>query len=129
MNASRKGKRIEQLYARRLREEGFVDCITSREGSTLYDSAGVDFLNLPVLIQCKAGYSRGINYVELLTSLLEKKKKLPKHDRNKLTSILHVKDVGKGRKRLPQHDLVIMTFDDYIQLVKLAYGVPEQSGI
>jgi hypothetical protein len=118
MNNRRKGIRIEQIYAKRFRDEGFVDCITSREGSKYYDDAGVDFLNLPVLVQCKAGYAKGINYVTLLETLGIKKRKLPKHEHNKPTCILHIKDVGKGRKRQPEHNLIVMTLDDFFKLLK-----------
>lgn len=117
-NARRKGVRIEQIYAQFFREAGFTDCITAREGSKLYDDAGVDFLNLPVLVQCKAGYSRGINYSTLLEQLLAKKNKLPKHEHDKPTCVLHIKDVGKGFKRKPHHNLVILTLDDLIKLLQ-----------
>lgn len=115
-NARRKGIRVEQIKAKQIREAGFEDCITSREGSKLHDDAGVDFMNIPAWLQCKAGYARGINYTELLADLQNKTKKLKE---KKPIAILHVKDVGKGRKRRDVDDVVIMTFEDYL---KLLYG-------
>lgn len=114
-NARRKGVRVEQLIAKRLREEGFEDCITSREGSKLHDDAGVDFMNIPAYLQCKAGYARGINYSEVLDSLQHKTNKLKE---KKPISIVHVKDVGKGRKRRDVDTLVVMTFDTYLEFLK-----------
>lgn len=113
-NARRKGIRVEQIKAKQIREAGFSECITSREGSKLHDDAGVDFMNIPTYLQCKAGYARGINYTSLLDDLQHKTKKLKE---KKPIAILHVKDVGKGRKRRDVDDLIIMTFEDYLILL------------
>ena len=51
-----KGHRAEQEYAQKFRDLGFPFCRTSREGSRLLDSCGVDLCGLPFNIQIKSGY-------------------------------------------------------------------------
>lgn len=61
-NNKRKGSNAEREYAKLFRDLGFKRCITSREGSKLYDNSGIDLLYIPFNIQIKAGVQRGINY-------------------------------------------------------------------
>jgi hypothetical protein len=51
-----KGHRAEQEYAQKFRELGFPFCRTSREGSRLLDSCGIDLCGIPFNIQIKSGY-------------------------------------------------------------------------
>lgn len=54
-----KGHRLERDVARWFREElGFSFAKTTREASRLLDSCKIDIANVPLLIQCKAGYEK-----------------------------------------------------------------------
>lgn len=54
-----KGHNLEREVARWFRDKlGFKFAKTTREASRLLDSCKIDIANVPLLIQCKAGYSR-----------------------------------------------------------------------
>lgn len=55
INARKKGHAYEREVARRFREAGFSDCVTSRLESKRLDDLGVDLCYTgPWLVQCKA---------------------------------------------------------------------------
>ena len=49
---------MERATAKDMREFGFPKAKTSREASRLLDNCKVDIANVPLLIQCKAGYEK-----------------------------------------------------------------------
>jgi len=116
-NNKRKGSNAERDYAKRFRELGFERCITSREGSKLYDNSGIDLLNIPFNLQIKAGVQRGINYSKELkyirdqinsnfdaTELVHKRPIILVHKKPKLES---------KRERGEYDELVVMSWIDF----------------
>lgn len=122
----RKGSDAERLYAKRFREDlGFTHCKTSRMGSKLHDDAGIDLIFLPFNVQIKAGYDSGLNYSRELKYIEDKMQELfPSSSiEHKLPKILiHRKNKEKGRRnRIPYDDIVSMTFEDFINIVKFKW--------
>jgi hypothetical protein len=118
----RKGSNAERLYAKIFRELGYTHCKTSRYGSKLHDSAGIDLIFIPFNVQIKAGYSRGLNYSKELKYLEDRMKELfptdsIEHSLPKL--LIHHKDKKKGsRSRAEYDDLVVLTFKDFKKILK-----------
>lgn len=122
----RKGSNAERYYANYFKalHKDFNMCITSRQGSRIMDDCKVDLINLPVLLQIKAGKQRGLNVSSVLQEMEEMlSKKIPStsdvHDMPKI--VIHRKDVGKGKRRNEYSEIVSMTFEDFINLFKKAY--------
>jgi len=119
----RKGSNAERLYAKLFREElGFTHCKTSRMGSKLHDDAGVDLIFIPFNVQIKAGYDKGLNSSKELQYIEDKMEELfpPSSIEHNLPKILiHRKNKEKGRRsRIPYDDIVSMTFEDFVKIVK-----------
>lgn len=114
-NNRTKGHSAERLYALKFKEI-FPDCQTSRYASRFLDDCGVDLANIPLLVQIKAGIHKGMKNDEVLKNI---KDKLPKETKPKV--LIHHKQGAKGKKRDEFSSLVTMTFDDFFNLVKLAY--------
>lgn len=122
----RKGSDAERLYAKIFREElGFSHCKTSRMGSKLHDDAGIDLIFLPFNVQIKAGYDKGLNASKELMYIEDKMGELfpPSSIEHNLPKILiHRKNKEKGRRnRIPYDDIVSMTFEDFIKIVKYKF--------
>jgi len=116
-----KGHRAERLYANEFKSLGYDKCITSRYGSRVHDDCGIDLLNVPVNVQIKAGKQRGINYSSVLSNIRERLLELFTMDSKEFeypSIVIHRKDVGKGNKRDEYDDLVIMSWNDYKQLIE-----------
>lgn len=116
----RKGHRAEQEYARRFREAGFSYCQTSRRASRLHDDAGIDLVNLPVSIQIKSGYQRGLNVSALLAEIREKIRHIfptTSSERMAPLAILHRKPGRPGQPRQPEDEIVSMTFEDFLTIL------------
>jgi hypothetical protein len=120
MNNKKRGSDAERLYAKIFRNLGFENCITSRYGSRYHDDLGIDLLNLPVNVQIKYGFQRGMIPSKVLQDVDEriKKSKLSKEEKIKPLILIHSKQVGKGNKRTEFDDLVILTFKDFKKLLK-----------
>lgn len=117
-NNRTKGHAAERLYAQKF-QEIFPECVTSRYGSRQMDDAKVDLVDLPVLVQIKAGFHKGMKPEVILQEMQElvplKYKDFPK-------IVLHHKQGTPGRRRTPYDAIVTMTFDDFFTLFKLAYA-------
>lgn len=118
----RKGSNAERLYAKIFRETlGFIHCKTSRLGSKLHDDAGIDLIFLPFNVQIKAGKQLGLNTSKELEYMQDKMKELfpPISQEHSLPKILiHKKEVGMGRKRTEFDEIVSMSFEDFIKILK-----------
>ena len=116
-NNRTKGHNAERYYAQKFRTI-FPDCQTSRYASRMLDDGGVDLANIPILVQIKAGLHKGMKYQDVLRNI---EIKLPKLNAQFPKALIHHKDVGKGKKRDEYSSLVIMTFDDFFNLLKQAH--------
>lgn len=117
----RKGHNAERHYAHLFKTIGFKHCQTSRYGSRIYDDCGIDLINLPFLIQIKAGKQKNMKPVAELKNIADKVKEnfpgdakehhLPK-------AIIHRRDCGRGVKRTEYHDTITLTIEDFINIIK-----------
>jgi len=116
-----KGHNGERLYAKIFNEIlGFKYCVTSRYGSRIHDDAGIDLINLPFNVQIKTGKQRGMNPSQVLSYMKGRIKELfPKSapEQEMASIVIHRKDVGQGRKRNAQDDLVFMSFEDFTKFL------------
>ncbi len=62
---------MERDIAKDFRELGYEHCKTSREASKLLDNCKVDLWGIPYNIQSKNGYTKGLNYQEILDQIKE----------------------------------------------------------
>jgi hypothetical protein len=118
----RKGSDAERFYAKIFRDDlGFTHCKTARLGSKLHDDAGIDLIFLPFNVQIKAGKQVGLNASRELTYMRDRMKELfpsssQEHSFPKV--LIHKKEVGAGKKRTEVDEIVSMTFEDFIKLIK-----------
>ena len=117
----RKGSDAERIYAKSFRDLGFSHCRTARHGSKLHDDAGIDLIFIPFNVQIKAGKQSGLNASKELRYMQDRMIELfPKtseeHAYPKI--LIHRKEVGSGKRRGDFDDLVTMTFEDFIKLIK-----------
>lgn len=127
-----KGHDAERYYAQLFRSYGFDKCITTREGSRLLDGCGIDLLNLPFLVQIKAGKQTAMNPSEVLQYMkeriaLELPENAPEVSMPKI--VIHKKDIGRGKKETPYHQLVYMSMDDFIKLMNFKKVEEDENGI
>jgi len=105
--ARRKGHDFERLVAKKLRDIGYPLAATSRQESRALDELEVDIANIPIYIQCKAGYEKSRPKYELiLTRMEEKLINRPKHPK----WVLH-KLNGKTKT------LAVTTSDEFYNIV------------
>lgn len=119
-----KGHNAERLYVNIFKELGFDKCITARYGSHMADNAKVDLLFIPINVQIKAGYSKGLNPSKVLEDMHNTiKSTYPAHETiyNNLNVMIHHKDVGMGHSRNEFHSIVSMTSETFFKLFKMAY--------
>ena len=119
-----KGHNAERYYAKIFRNLGFDKVQTSRYGSRLHDDAGVDLINLPINVQIKAGKQRGLNIINTIQYTKDRiKKLLPKEalEQNYPTILIHKRDTGKGKHKTELHEIVSMSFKDFIKILKYKY--------
>ena len=112
----RKGHDAERYYCNIFKELGFTFCTTARLGSRLYDNAKIDLINLPFNVQIKAGIQKSMNPGKELFSMNQMIKALfPAEDdvHNRASLLIHKKESGKGVKRLPEHEIVFMSFEQF----------------
>jgi hypothetical protein len=119
----KKGHSAERFYAQKFREV-FPQCQTSRYASRMLDDGGVDLANIPLLVQIKAGVHKGIKYQDVLKNIEDK---LPHLTKEFPKALIHHKQVGKGKKRDEYSSLVILTFDDFFNLIKQVYDNQEHN--
>ena len=99
---------------------GYPKCETSRRGSRLHDDCGIDLIHVPFNVQIKAGIQRGMNPIKVLKNMEDKVRETfpeehPVH--NYPSMIIWRKPPGRGKKREKFHDLVIMTYEDFKQII------------
>lgn len=116
-----KGHNAERQYAKAFRELGFDKCVTARYGSRLHDDCSIDLINIPFNVQIKAGYRQGLNYSKELYKIDKMVSEnipqaYPEHQYPNI--LIHKKDVGKGHEKNKYDELVVMSFDDFVSLVK-----------
>lgn len=115
-----KGNSAERHYVKQFQELGFKHCKTARLGSRLHDYAGIDLICLPFNVQVKAGKQRGMKPSDELKYINDRMEELfpetaPEH--NYPNILIHRKEVGQGKRRTPYHEIVSMTFEDFVQLI------------
>lgn len=116
-----KGSNAERLYAQIFRELGHNFCKTSREGSKLHDNAKIDLIFIPYNIQIKAGIQKNMNPGKELLSLKAAIKEFfpPTHEvHNNPAILIHHEEVGRGKRRLPEHQKVYMSESQYLYFKK-----------
>lgn len=116
----RKGHNAERFYAKVFKDLGFSHCVTSRYGSRIHDDAGIDLINLPINVQIKAGKQRAMNPSQVLSYMKDRIKELfPKSspEKDRVSIVIHRKEVGRGRKRNEFDDVVHMSFKDFNKLL------------
>lgn len=119
VNNKRKGNNAEREYAKRFREAGFENCITSRLGSILYDNSGIDLMNIPFNVQIKAGIQRGINYskeLQYVKDQISHNFDLSDEVNNKPILLIHKKPKLEGKRNRGEFDeLIIMSVTDFFK--------------
>lgn len=119
VNNKRKGSNAERKYAKRFREAGFENCITSRLGSRLYDNSGIDLMNIPFNVQIKAGIQRGINYskeLQYVKDQISHNFDLSDEVNNKPILLIHKKPKLEGKRNRGEFDeLIIMSVTDFFK--------------
>ena len=119
-----KGHNAERYYASLFRglSQAFEKCKTSRAASRLHDDSGIDLcFTEPFNIQIKAGKQKGLNISKELAKIKEEvKKSFPSHypELENMNILIHRKDTGRGRKRNEFDEIVSMTLEDFIKLLK-----------
>ena len=117
----RKGHDAERIYRNMFCELGFSHCQTARYGSRLHDDSKIDLINLPLNVQVKAGYQKGLNHSKVLREMQDAIIKNFPEDKPEHTNpsiIIHKKDVGRGKRRTDFDELVTMTLADFVELLK-----------
>ena len=102
------------MWAKTMRDIGYLFCKTTRQASRLLDSCKIDLAFIPYNIQCK-NVQANINYKDLIlsikTSLLEN---YPEDDPIFDNPII----IAHKRGRLPEDHLVIMEASTFIEMAK-----------
>jgi len=111
-----KGNNAERHYAMLFRELGFTFCETSRFASKKHDNAKIDLIEVPFNIQIKAGKQTGMNPGKELLLMENSIKTMfspedPVHKKPLL--LFHYMEVGRGKKRLPEHEFVYMSNEQF----------------
>lgn len=112
----RKGSNAERLYAQKFRELGFSFCETSRFVSKKHDNAKIDLMYLPFNIQIKAGKQKNMNAGKELFAMYSCIQSMfPVGDEvfKKPLLLIHYQEVGRGHKRLPEHERVFMSLTQF----------------
>jgi len=114
-NANRnKGHTFERMWAKTMRDIGYLFCKTTRQASRLLDSCKIDLAFIPYNIQCK-NVQANINYKDLILSiktiLLEN---YPEDDPIFDNPIIIAHKLGI----LPEDHLVIMEASTFIEMAK-----------
>ena len=121
-----KGHRAELHYVKRFNEIGYDKVITSRLGSRLHDSCGIDLLYTPVLVQIKSGYNQ-LNHRTVLSYTDERVKESFSDNPNMLNKpivLIHHRDrlnALPGKPRGKFDTIVSMAYDDFEKMMLLAY--------
>jgi hypothetical protein len=112
----RKGSNAERLYAIKFRDLGFNFCETSRFVSKKHDNAKIDLMYIPFNLQIKAGKQKNMNVGKELFAMYSCIQAMfPKEDEvfKKPLLLVHYEEVGRGHKRLPEHEKVYMSLQQF----------------
>ncbi len=113
----RKGHNAERHYANVFKEM-YPDVVTSRYGSRQMDDAKVDLIGLPFLTQIKAGKQKGMKPHKVLE---EMKDLVPQRYKDDLKIVIHHREGVRGKKRTEFDSIVSMTFEDFLNIIKLLH--------
>jgi len=111
MDVREKGHRFERYIVSILKSIGFSKASTTRQSNRLLDSCGVDIDRVPYYIQCKNGYTRGINYSKLIKDIHTRLKN--EYDKVDYPIIVLHKKSSKY-----EDNLAILPLDDLINILK-----------
>ena len=117
-----KGHNGERIYCNLFKDMGYTFCKTSRQASRLLDDAGIDLAFIPYNVQLKTGFHKALNPIALLKNMREKIVEFfPPEDVVHFNPciVIHRNQIGPGKKRVPNDDLVFMkptTFRDLYTL-------------
>lgn len=112
----RMGSNAERYYMNKFKDLGFEFCRTSREASKLHDNAKIDLVFIPYNIQVKAGKQQSMNPGKELTLLKACIASFfpPEHEvHTKSLLLVHYMPCGRGKKRLPEHEIVYMSLGQF----------------
>ena len=110
------GSRAEIMYADFFQRLGFRMCYPSRHISKKHDNAKIDLMNIPFNVQVKAGRQANMNPGKELLSMQHCIGLMfPSGDEITLkpSILLHYLTVEKGKERLPEHEIVYMSLQQY----------------
>jgi len=116
MDVREKGHRLERQVVNMMKKLGFNSAKTTRANNKTLDACGVDIDNVPFYIQCKSGYTKGLNYSAIFEYM---KSKLIKEfgTIDKPMIIIH----KKGRKKYDNlvvidndDEYMVMAYDDFV---------------
>lgn len=116
-----KGNNAERQYAKVFRDLGFSKCVTSRYGSRQHDDAAIDLINIPINVQIKAGKQKGLKPQEVLKDMSNRivdkfPSTYPEQHYPKI--VIHRAEITKGKRRTDFDDMVHITFNDFVKLIK-----------
>jgi hypothetical protein len=114
INVRQKGNTFEVEVMNMFKQLGYEFCKTSRNASKLYDDCKIDLFGLPINVQVKRGYNKGIvNYHKIKEECLGLiKKNFPK------TDSIHQQDFIVIQKQDYKESIVILTLENYLKLLK-----------
>lgn len=113
---SRKGHKVERIYAAFFRKLGFSQCFTSRWKSRIHDNAKIDLIGIPFNIQIKAGRHKNLSVGKelfLMDSCIKANFEPTHEDYNKPRLLLHRYDCIGVRERVPEMELIFMSKNQF----------------
>jgi len=120
-NANReKGHNAERYYAAEFRKMGHPRCATSRYASRMHDDAGIDLVGIPFNAQVKAGRQAKMKPPQVLAEMKKRiEKAFPEGapERTWPSILVHRGEVGRGRRRREEDDIVHLTFGDFKKVI------------
>lgn len=109
-NNRTRGHNFERKIAKRFRDLGYDQCMTTRQGSRYLDNKKLDLMNVPFRVQCKYGKHKGLKYHKLIEDIDKLTKKTDYADFPIV--VFHTVD---GRRKSTK--LVVMPEDHYFELI------------
>lgn len=111
------GSKAENTYSKFFVDLGFADCIPSRHISKKHDNAKIDLMNIPFNVQIKAGRQNNMNPGKELLSMQHCIDLMFTKDEDAVTLrpniLLHAMSVERGVERLPEHEIVYMSLQQF----------------
>jgi hypothetical protein len=110
------GSEAEIMYSLFFKDLGFRNCIPSRHVSAKHDNAKIDLMNIPFNVQVKAGKQTNMNPGKELLSMQHCIDLMFDDDDAiilKPNILIHYITVDKDKERLPEHEIVYMSLQQY----------------